>query len=86
VRVSSRHLVLASRTLKLLLPNSPEWPLLDDEPNAVLILLSVIHGRYRNVPRNVDLATLTEIAILVDKYDLHEAVSVMKDQCLSRRI
>jgi hypothetical protein len=82
VRVSSRHLVLASRTLKLLLPNSPEWPLLDDEPNAVLILLSVIHGRYWNVPCNVDLATLTEIAILVDKYDLHEAVSVMKDQWL----
>jgi hypothetical protein len=79
VRVSSKHLALASRTLKLLLPSGPEWPLLDHEPNALLVLLKLIHGRNWDVPRQLDLTTLTEISILVDHYDLRETVSMMAE-------
>ena len=44
----------------------------EDNPNALLILLSIMHGRFKAVPRQVDLAMLIELAILVDKYELGE--------------
>lgn len=54
-----------------------------DDPNALLILLHLIHGRSRQVPRMVDLRTLTQIAILVDKYELSETTELLADQWLS---
>jgi hypothetical protein len=56
-----------------------EIPLPDDHPAAFLILLNVVHGHTRRVPRQVDLRMLTRIAILVDKYQLHEALEMFTD-------
>ena len=53
-----------------------EIPLPEDDPDALLILLNVIHGHMRKVPLNVDLHTLTQLAILVDKYGILEGVEI----------
>lgn len=88
IRVSSRHLTLASPVFRamlhrkfsesntLLLTGSVEIPLPEDDPDAFLILLNILHGRIRKVPLVVDLETLTQIATLVDKYDLMEPVQL----------
>ena len=51
-----------------------ELPLPDDEPGAFSILLKLVHAKFRDVPRYVDLPSLTHIAILVDKYELLELI------------
>jgi hypothetical protein len=53
-----------------------ELPLPDDDPDAISILLDVIHGHTRKVPRKVDFELLIHISILVDKYQLQEVVEV----------
>ncbi len=91
VRVSSKHLILASPVFKRILQPSfkegqevssqgyIELPLPDDDPAPLLILLHLIHGRIRKVPRTVDLGMLTNLAILVDKYELLETTEMIKD-------
>ncbi|KAF3893146.1 BTB domain-containing protein [Trichophyton interdigitale] len=88
IRVSSRHLILASSVFRAMLEHrfgesqtlhtvgSVEIPLPEDDPDAFLILLKIIHGHLRQVPLQVDLQTLTQLAILVDKYELHERIEV----------
>lgn len=56
-----------------------ELPLPDDNPAALLILMNLIHGHTRKVPRTVDLGMLTELAVLVDKYELLEATEMVVD-------
>jgi hypothetical protein len=51
-----------------------EVELHDDNAQALLTALMVVHGRLRRVPRAVDLAALGHIAIIIDKYGLHEAL------------
>lgn len=63
-----------SQTLRTV--GSVEIPLPEDDPDAFLILLNIIHGHLRQVPLQVDLQTLTQLAILVDKYELHERIEV----------
>ena len=94
IRVSSKHLTLASpvfRTmfkvnynegLSLYSQCHAELPLQDDNPAAFLIILHLIHGQIRKVPRKVDLSMLTELAILVDKYELLESVEMLLDHWL----
>jgi len=77
IRVSSKHLTLASHVFvsilqpgfqtedELHLNGRTELPLPEDDPVALLFLLYAIHGRWREVPHNIDLRTLTEISILV---------------------
>ena len=43
---------------------------LNDDPDVLTVLLYLVHGQFRKVPREVDLGTLTNLAILVDKYEL----------------
>ncbi|KAK2736672.1 hypothetical protein FQN57_000609 [Myotisia sp. PD_48] len=86
IHVSSRHLILASPVFRamlqrkftesntLLATGQVNVPLPDDDPDAFLILLNIIHGHLRQVPLDVDLAMLTQLAILVDKYRIHECV------------
>ncbi|EFR04839.1 hypothetical protein MGYG_07842 [Nannizzia gypsea CBS 118893] len=86
--VSSRHLILASPVFRAMLEHrfgesqalravgSVEIPLPDDDPDAFLIVLNIIHGHLRQVPLQVDLQMLTQLAILVDKYELHERTEV----------
>lgn len=94
IRVSSKHLTLASpvfRTmfkviykegLNLHSQGHAELPLPDDNPAAFLIILHLIHGQIRKVPRKIDLWMLTELAILVDKYELLETVEMWLDYWL----
>lgn len=88
-RVSSRHLILASpffselfqseltRNARVQSPDCIEVPLMGDDPDALLILMRLVHGRFKEVPRRVNLATLTQIAILVDKYELTETTDLL---------
>ena len=85
------HLTTASPVFKAMLSGtfkegrtlrdagSLELPLPDDDPEALVILLNVIHGRSRKVPRRIDLPMLTKLAILVDCYQLHEVVDVYSE-------
>jgi len=89
LRVSSKHLILASRYFKTAL-NGP-WTQAsspgcsrsiyanDWDPEAFLILMSIIHGRNQQVPRVIGLELLAKIAVLVDYYDCHEAVEVFAE-------
>ncbi|KAH7350753.1 hypothetical protein BKA65DRAFT_593644 [Rhexocercosporidium sp. MPI-PUGE-AT-0058] len=91
MRASSRHLMLASPTfLSMLSPGYKEGgilqaqgsvviPLPDDDPDALIILLNIIHGKTRLVPREVDLQTLAELATLVDYYHMQETVELWSD-------
>ena len=88
VLVSPNHLALASPVFSRLFQvgfkegtelsktKSLELPLPDDDSDALLILLEIFHGRYRQVPRQVSLDQLAAIAILVDKYDCLESAEL----------
>ena len=91
VRVSSKHLILASSVFKAMLGNGFRegahlsllgeltLPLPEDDANTLVILLDLIHGRLKRVPRQFDLERLITISILVDKYQLHEVVEMVAD-------
>lgn len=78
-RVSSDALCLASSVWKKFLfpPWEAEEPTKDvqeidcsgDDSEALLILLSIAHLKFQNVPNNPQYATLLQIAVLCDQYD-----------------
>jgi len=90
--VSSRHLMLASSTFKRMLAQdgfaesirnesdglyhiaASDW-----DPEAFLIVLRIIHGRNKQVPRKVTLEMLAKIAVLEDYYDFGEALDVFTE-------
>ncbi|WQF87603.1 hypothetical protein CDEST_12617 [Colletotrichum destructivum] len=86
--VSSRHLTLASNTFEAELRgpwkegamkhtdgyhhiDASEW-----NSEALLILMRVIHGQSRSIPRQISLEMLAKIAVLVDYYDSLEVTEV----------
>ncbi|KAH7024558.1 uncharacterized protein B0I36DRAFT_424466 [Microdochium trichocladiopsis] len=80
IRLSSRHLILASPVFKKMLqggwqesvPDVRREYILgatDWDIEALVVLMHVIHGRTRAVPRH--------IAVLVDYYECHEAVDIV---------
>jgi BTB/POZ domain len=91
MRVSSGHLILVSPVFKRLLKGgfaeshtlssagAAEISLPEDDPQAMQILLDIIHGHTRKVPRQIKFDTLTQISILIDKYSLHEVAEVFTD-------
>ncbi|KAI9375118.1 hypothetical protein BJX61DRAFT_495337 [Aspergillus egyptiacus] len=54
-------------------------PIQDWGALSFLLLLLIIHGRTRSVPRKVTVRTLTDIAVLVDYYECYEVVGVYSD-------
>lgn len=86
--VSSNHLRLASPVFEKML--SGEWAegsalrtrgiteikVQTANSEALWVLLHIIHGRTRKVPRTVSLDLLTQLAVLVDYYECHESVEV----------
>ncbi|KAI4629194.1 uncharacterized protein J4E87_003456 [Alternaria ethzedia] len=90
--VSSRHLMLASSTFKRMLAQdgfaesvrnevdglyhimAHDW-----DPEAFLIVLRIIHGRNKQVPREITLEMLAKIAVLEDYYDFGEALDVFTE-------
>lgn len=95
IKVSSKHLALASRVFKNKLQFSNlraarqsdgrvHLRLADGfHPAAVSIVINAIHGRGSKVPRNVDLETLAHIALFVDRFQLLDAVEVYADRWIS---
>ncbi|TPX25220.1 hypothetical protein DIZ76_010670 [Coccidioides immitis] len=86
MRVSSKHLSLASVVFKQMLQGKfwesatlqstgcVEIPLPDNNPEALAILLNICHVQMSNVPRTVSQRTMAQIACLVNKYYFHEVV------------
>lgn len=56
-----------------------EIELPDDDPVAFSIMAQVIHGRNRSVTRNVTFTMLLNLAILVDKYQMHDALGYISE-------
>ncbi|GFF26958.1 hypothetical protein IFM61606_09856 [Aspergillus udagawae] len=91
IRASSKHLTLASpqftRTLHSGFQESHDLHQrghLDLEidnwdPAAFLILMLILHGRTRPVPRKLTFSRLVDFAVLIDYYECYEAVEVFTD-------
>jgi hypothetical protein len=93
--LSSRHLILASPIFRTMLTgcwqesrirseNKYLIELEDYDANAFMILMNVIHGRIRSIPRSIDLETLAKIAVLVDYYDCHEVVELATEMWIKK--
>ena len=57
-----------------------EITLSDDNPSALAIILRIIHHQHGSVPKTLSELYLWQVAILVDKYDLLEAVTLWIDR------
>ncbi|USW55710.1 Putative SKP1/BTB/POZ domain superfamily protein [Septoria linicola] len=91
LRVSSGTLSLASPVFKTMLgPNFKEdkqlsgcgtlhLPLPDDDGAQMAIICNTIHLRHNKVPRRLTLTQLSEVAILVNKYDCAMALGPMAE-------
>ncbi len=85
MRVSSKHLTLASPYFKKMLHGpwiesaiSDSNKTIESEGDvaAMLILMNIIHGNVRSVPRSVKIEMLVKIAVLVDYYQCHEVTEL----------
>lgn len=89
MRVSSRHLILASSYFRGMLKG--DWKESNDlqsrrsspievkenwDSAAFRILMDIIHSRTRKVPKSISLEMLAKIAVLVDYYDCLEVVEI----------
>ncbi|KAI7761686.1 hypothetical protein LZL87_013124 [Fusarium oxysporum] len=85
MRVSSRHLILASRTFRAMLEgpwkegNSSFRPIRqisakDWDAFALAIVLDSIYGRHHGIPTKITDGLLTRIATIVDYYECREAM------------
>jgi hypothetical protein len=95
VKVSSRHLALASRVFhtKLQFASTDAVRQSDGRvhlqlasgfnANAVTIVMNAIHNRGSKVARTIDLETLAQIALLVDRFQLLDAVEVYAERWIS---
>lgn len=92
IKVSSKHLSLASRHFSnkvrhgdngRVLPDGRVHVRLDDgavDPSAAVVVMNIIHGRGRKVPRFLDLDALAKVAVFVDRYRCHDAVEAYADR------
>lgn len=94
-KVSSAHLKLASRyfqkafdsNFKESQPDSDGTLRIDAsdwDTEALLIVLRIIHGQNRQIPRQIDLELLAKIAVIVDYYDCREIVDAFAELWLQR--
>ncbi|KND91805.1 hypothetical protein TOPH_03480 [Tolypocladium ophioglossoides CBS 100239] len=90
--VSSKHLVLASPYFKAMFTGpwkesaagaTTEAPLALKGPHcvekAMLVVMSIIHGKTRQVPRKLPLKLLADVASVVHRYQCHQAVEIFSD-------
>ncbi|OAG11104.1 uncharacterized protein CC84DRAFT_1047336, partial [Paraphaeosphaeria sporulosa] len=96
IQFSSKHLVLASSHFQGSLGGElTEGHTLRSEGHfkiemnghgldAMLLVMNMIHGRFRQLPSSVDLCTLTRIAVLTDYLQCHEVVEPFVDQWIER--
>lgn len=89
MRVSLQHLILASPVFQTMLDEPfKEGTVCESgrqiitrtwDAEAMTIILNIIHGRHREVPRSLSLETLAKFAIVVDYYEFHEVVELFVD-------
>ncbi|AEO69841.1 uncharacterized protein THITE_2069375 [Thermothielavioides terrestris NRRL 8126] len=96
IKVSSKHLTLASRVFrnKLQFGSSRAARQSDGrihlkladgfDPKAVSIVMNAVHGRGSKVPKAVDLDTLAQIALFVDRFQLLDAVEVYAERWIAK--
>ena len=88
--VSSGHMMLASAyfqkrltgeyTDAVTLRNTGRATIsLNNDPDTLIILLNIIHGRTRQVPRSVSLDLLSRLAVLINYYAMLESVELFSD-------
>lgn len=87
MRVSSKYLMLASPNFSTLLSSdtvegrrlrtkgSVVLSLPDENPDAMIILMNIIHLRSREVPRILSYTRLAQVAVIVDRREMLDAVS-----------
>ncbi|KAK5628573.1 hypothetical protein RRF57_004288 [Xylaria bambusicola] len=83
-KASSKHLSLASTHVKTIMSGAKEthddglvhWKFDGFDVDAISIILSVIHGLNRRVPRTVSLPMLAQIARVVDHLECHEVMEL----------
>ncbi|KAK4032415.1 hypothetical protein C8A01DRAFT_20505 [Parachaetomium inaequale] len=95
IKVSSRHLALASHVFKNKLQFGTTKATRQSDgrvhlklaegfdPKAVSIAMNAIHSRGAKVPKAVDLETLAHIAVFVDRFQLYDAVEVYAERWIS---
>lgn len=85
MKLSSKHLIMASGYFNKMFQGpwkentthtveASEWDI-----EAMLILMNIIHGHVRKVPRSISLEMLAKIAVLVDYYQCHEVAELHVD-------
>jgi hypothetical protein len=86
--VSSKHLKLASPYFKSLFADRwskgtrlrtnemAQIPIKDFKPETLLVLLNVVHGHDRKVPRSVSFQQLVELTLAIDFFQCNEAVEI----------
>lgn len=92
-RLSSRHLILASSYFNRMLTGP--WKESNIEPGcdftisardwdveALLILMNIIHGQARKVPRKLSTELLAKVSVIVDYYQCIEAVEIFAERWL----
>ena len=96
IRVSSGHLILASEVFKALLKGgfresselyakgATEISLPDDSVDGLVVLMNIIHGKFRSLPKKMTPQLLIQIVLLVDKYNLHESVEPFTDRWMEQ--
>lgn len=96
IRVSSKHLMLASSYFKRNLGSGLveghiirshghiELPMSGQDPEAMLIIMNIIHGRTREIPISIDVNILTKIAVLVDYLQCHEVTEPYLDKWIEK--
>ncbi|PNP78956.1 hypothetical protein FNYG_07821 [Fusarium nygamai] len=88
--VSGKHLELASPIFKTMVtgpfaegkPDSSGFRLItasDWDPEAFKIVLTIMHGYNRDVPRSLSLEMLVKVAMIVNYYDCLESVELYTD-------
>ncbi|KAA8569360.1 hypothetical protein EYC84_001010 [Monilinia fructicola] len=88
--VSSKHMALASPVFDAMLAHEKfreglelkasakvEIALPDDDPVAFEILAGVIHHRNKSIPKSVSFELLTKLAVLTEKYLMHETLHIV---------
>ncbi|KAJ9658688.1 hypothetical protein H2198_003566 [Neophaeococcomyces mojaviensis] len=95
VHVSSMHLIEASRYFETLLvgkfqeASEKQIALTEIHAQAFIILMNIVHSRYRHLPKRVEPEILFQLCILIDMYGMHDSTVLQTDlwfECLLKEI
>lgn len=99
MRVSSKHLTLGSKVFRAMFRgswaeaslssssrDSPRQLATSDwDAKALAIVLDAMHGRFRHIPKDVNLVLLARIATIVDYYQCYESMELISNLWLSQQ-